>query len=174
MELAGKRIVLGVTGGIAAYKAAELLRLLLKEGASVQVAMTEAATHFVTPVTFQALSGRPVFSDQWDSRVPNNMAHIDLSREADVLLVAPASADFLAKLAHGLADDLLSTLALARACPLLVAPAMNRQMWEHPATCRNIATLRGDGVDIVGQGCRDQVCGETGQGWMIETYEILA
>jgi phosphopantothenoylcysteine decarboxylase/phosphopantothenate--cysteine ligase len=174
MELAGKRIVLGVTGGIAAYKAAELLRLLLKEGASVQVAMTEAATHFVTPVTFQALSGRPVFSDQWDSRVPNNMAHIDLSREADVLLVAPASADFLAKLAHGLADDLLSTLALARACPLLVAPAMNRQMWEHPATCRNIATLRGDGVDILGPGCGDQACGETGLGRMIEPEEILA
>ena len=174
MELAGKRIVLGVTGGIAAYKAAELLRLLLKEGASVQVAMTEAATHFVTPVTFQALSGRPAFSDQWDSRVPNNMAHIDLSREADVLLVAPASADFLAKLAHGLADDLLSTLALARACPLLVAPAMNRQMWEHPATCRNIATLRGDGVDILGPGCGDQACGETGLGRMIEPEEILA
>jgi phosphopantothenoylcysteine decarboxylase/phosphopantothenate--cysteine ligase len=164
MELAGKRIVLGVTGGIAAYKAAELLRLLLKEGAAVQVVMTEAATHFVTPVTFQALSGQPVFSDQWDPRVANNMAHIDLSREADLLLVAPASADFLAKLAHGLADDLLTTLVLARDCPLLVAPAMNRQMWENPATCRNIATLRGDGVDILGPGCGDQACGETGPG----------
>jgi phosphopantothenoylcysteine decarboxylase/phosphopantothenate--cysteine ligase len=174
MELAGKHIVLGVTGGIAAYKAAELLRLLLKEGASVQVVMTAAATHFVTPVTFQALSGKPVFSDQWDARVANNMAHIDLSREADVLLVAPASADFLAKLANGLADDLLSTLALARDCPLLVAPAMNRQMWEHPATCRNIATLRGDGVDILGPGCGDQACGETGLGRMIEPEEILA
>src|ERR1035437_2093130 len=128
MELTGKRIVLGVTGGIAAYKTAELVRLLVKQGAAVQVAMTEAATHFITPVTFQALSGNPVFTDQWDPRVANNMAHIDLSREADVLLIAPASADFLAKVANGLANDLLSTLTLARNCPLLVAPAMNRQI----------------------------------------------
>jgi phosphopantothenoylcysteine decarboxylase/phosphopantothenate--cysteine ligase len=174
MELQGKRIALGVTGGIAAYKAAELVRLLIKEGASVQVAMTEAATHFVTPVTFQALSGKPVFTDQWDQRIANNMAHIDLSREADALLVAPASADFLAKVAHGLADDLLSTLVLARDCPLLVAPAMNRQMWENPATRRNIATLVADGIAILGPGCGDQACGETGLGRMIEPEEIVA
>ena len=173
MELAGKRIVLGVTGGIAAYKAAELVRLLIKEGASVHVVMSEAATHFVTPVTFQALSGKLVFTDQWDPRVANNMAHIDLSREADVLLVAPASADFLAKLAGGLADDLLTTLVLARDCPLLVAPAMNRQMWENPATRRNIAVLRGDGVGVIGPACGDQACGETGPGRMLEPEEIL-
>ncbi|MCM8595088.1 bifunctional phosphopantothenoylcysteine decarboxylase/phosphopantothenate--cysteine ligase CoaBC [Accumulibacter sp.] len=174
MELAGKRIVLGVTGGIAAYKAAELVRLLRAEGASVQVVMSDAATHFVTPVTFQALSGKPVFSDQWDPRVASNMAHIDLSREAHTLLVAPASADFLAKLAHGLADDLLSTLALARDCPLLVAPAMNRQMWENPATRRNVATLRGDGVVILGPASGDQACGESGPGRMLEPAEIVA
>lgn len=174
MELQGKRIALGVTGGVAAYKAAELVRLLLKQGATVQVAMTDAATHFVTPVTFQALSGQPVFTDQWDARIGNNMAHIDLSREADALLVAPASADFLAKVAHGLADDLLSTLVLARDCPLLVAPAMNRQMWENPATRRNVATLRADGVAVLGPGCGDQACGETGLGRMIEPEEIVA
>ena len=174
MELKDRRIALGITGGIAAYKAAELVRLLIKEGATVQVVMTEAATHFVTPVTFQALSGRPVFSDQWDARMANNMAHIDLSREADVLLVAPASADFLAKLANGLADDLLSTLALARDCPLLAAPAMNRQMWENAATQRNIATLIDDGITIFGPDCGDQACGENGQGRMIEPAEIVA
>ena len=174
MELKDRRIALGITGGIAAYKAAELVRLLIKEGATVQVVMTEAATHFVTPVTFQALSGRPVFSDQWDARMANNMAHIDLSREADVLLVAPASADFLAKLANGLADDLLSTLALARDCPLLAAPAMNRQMWENAATQRNIATLIDDGINIFGPDCGDQACGENGQGRMIEPAEIVA
>ena len=173
MELAGKRIVLGVTGGIAAYKAAELVRLLIKEGASVHVVMSEAATHFVTPVTFQALSGKLVFTDQWDPRVANNMAHIDLSREADALLVAPASADFLAKLAGGLADDLLTTLVLARDCPLLVAPAMNRQMWENPATRRNIAVLRSDGVGVIGPACGDQACGETGPGRMLEPEEIV-
>ncbi|HRC59631.1 MAG TPA: bifunctional phosphopantothenoylcysteine decarboxylase/phosphopantothenate--cysteine ligase CoaBC [Candidatus Propionivibrio aalborgensis] len=174
MELKDRRIALGITGGIAAYKAAELVRLLIKEGATVQVVMTEAATHFVTPVTFQALSGRPVFSDQWDARMANNMAHIDLSREADVLLVAPASADFLAKLANGLADDLLSTLALARDCPLLAAPAMNRQMWENAATQRNIATLIDDGITLFGPDCGDQACGENGQGRMIEPAEIVA
>lgn len=174
MELKGKRIALGITGGIAAYKAAELVRLLVKEGATVQVAMTAAAIHFLTPVTFQALSGKPVFSDQWDARMANNMAHIDLSREADVLLVAPASADFLAKLANGLADDLLSTLALARNCPLLVAPAMNRQMWENAATQRNIAALIGDGIALFGPDCGDQACGENGLGRMIEPTEILA
>ena len=173
MELTGKHIALGVSGGIAAYKAAELVRLLIKQGATVQVAMTEAATHFITPVTFQALSGNPVFIDQWDPRVANNMAHIDLSRAADLLLIAPASADFLAKVAHGLADDLLSTLTLARDCPLLVAPAMNRQMWENTATQRNIATLRNDGITILGPACGEQACGENGLGRMLEPEEIL-
>ena len=174
MELTGKHIALGVTGGIAAYKAAELVRLLIKQGASVQVVMTEAATRFVTPVTFQALSGKPVFCDQWDPRMANNMPHIDLTRDADALLIAPASADFLAKLANGLADDLLSTLALARSCPLLVAPAMNLQMWGNPATQRNVAALRGDGVGILGPASGDQACGETGQGRMLEAEEIAA
>ena len=173
MELTGKHIALGVSGGIAAYKAAELVRLLIKQGATVQVAMTEAATHFITPVTFQALSGNPVFTDQWDPRVANNMAHIDLSRAADVLLIAPASADFLAKVANGLADDLLSTLTLARDCPLLVAPAMNQQMWENAATQRNVATLRSDGIAILGPACGEQACGENGLGRMLEPEEIL-
>ena len=164
---------MGVTGGIAAYKAAELVRHLVKLGAAVKVVMTDAATHFVTPVTFQALSGNPVFFDQWDPRVANNMAHIELSREADVMLVAPASADFLAKLAHGLADDLLSTLSLARNCPLLVAPAMNLQMWNNPATQRNVATLRGDGITLLGPASGEQACGETGLGRMIEPEEIV-
>ena len=173
MELSGKRITLGVTGGIAAYKAAELVRQLVKLGATVRVVMTEAATRFVTPVTFQALSGHPVYCDQWDARVANNMAHIELSREADLILVAPASADFLAKLAHGLADDLLSTLALARNCPLLAAPAMNLQMWSNPATQRNVATLRGDGIALLGPASGEQACGEVGLGRMIEPEEIV-
>lgn len=173
MELLGKKILLGVTGGIAAYKAAELTRLLQKQGATVQVAMTEAAIHFVGAVTFQALSGQPVFTDQWDARMANNMAHIDLSREADAVLVAPASADFLAKVAHGQADDLLTTLVLARDCPLLVAPAMNRQMWENPATQRNAATLAADGITLLGPACGDQACGEVGAGRMLEPAEIV-
>jgi phosphopantothenoylcysteine decarboxylase / phosphopantothenate---cysteine ligase len=173
LDLQNKSIVLGVTGGVAAYKAAELVRLLGKQGVTVQVAMSEAATHFVGTATFQALSGRPVFTDQWDTRVPNSMAHIDLSRAADAVLVAPASADFLAKVAHGLADDLLSTLVLARDCPLLVAPAMNRQMWENPATRRNVSTLRGDGVAILGPAAGDQACGEVGEGRMLEAEEIV-
>lgn len=173
MELSGKRITLGVTGGIAAYKAAELVRLLVKLGANVKVVMTEAATRFVTPVTFQALSGNVVFCDQWDTRIANNMPHIELSREADAILVAPASADFLAKLTHGLADDLLSTLALARNCPLLVAPAMNLQMWNNPATQRNVATLRGDGITLLGPASGEQACGESGLGRMIEPEEIV-
>jgi phosphopantothenoylcysteine decarboxylase/phosphopantothenate--cysteine ligase len=173
MELQGKRIVLGVTGGIAAYKAAELVRLLGRQGADVQVAMTAAAVHFVTATTFQALSGKPVFADQWDARMPNAMAHIDLSRQADLILVAPASADFLARVAHGLADDLLATMALARDCPLLVAPAMNRQMWENPTTRRNIAQLQADGVVILGPASGEQACGEVGAGRMLEPEEIL-
>ena len=173
MELSGKRIVLGVTGGIAAYKSAELVRLLVKQGAEVHVAMTEAGTRFVTPVTFQALSGHTVFTDQWDARMANNMPHIDLTRGADALLIAPASADFMAKLAHGLADDLLSTLTLALDCPLLLAPAMNRQMWQNPATQRNVATLRADGVTLLGPASGEQACGETGAGRMLEAAEIL-
>ncbi len=173
MELSGKRVVLGVTGGVAAYKAAELVRLLIKQGAEVQVVMTEAATHFVGPVTFQALSGKPVFLDQWDARLPNNMPHIDLSRQADCILVAPASADFMAKVAHGLADDLLSTLVLARDCPLLVAPAMNRQMWESPPTRRNAAQLAADDVAVLGPGRGEQACGEVGDGRMLEPEELV-
>jgi phosphopantothenoylcysteine decarboxylase/phosphopantothenate--cysteine ligase len=173
MELQGKRVVLGVTGGIAAYKAAELVRLLGKQGAEVQVAMTDGAQHFVTTTTFQALSGRPVFTDQWDARMPNAMAHIDLSRQADLILVAPASADFLAKVAHGLADDLLTTMVLARDCPLLVAPAMNRQMWENPATQRNVGQLAADGIGLLGPASGEQACGETGAGRMLEPEEIL-
>ena len=174
MELTGKRIALGITGGIAAYKSAELVRLLIKQGASVQVAMTEAATHFVTPTTFQALSGNRVFTDPWDTNVGNSMAHINFSREADVLVIAPASANYLAKIANGLADNLLTTLTLARSCPLLVAPAMNLQMWANPATQRNIATLRSDGVTILGPACGEQACGEIGDGRMLEAEEILA
>ena len=173
MELQAKRIVLGVTGGIAAYKAAELVRLLGKQGADVQVAMTEGATHFVTATTFQALSGKPVFTDQWDARMPNAMAHIDLSRQAYLILVAPASADFIARAAQGFADDLLATMALARDCPMLVAPAMNRQMWENPATQRNVAQLAADGVHVLGPACGEQACGETGAGRMLEPEEIL-
>jgi phosphopantothenoylcysteine decarboxylase / phosphopantothenate---cysteine ligase len=173
MELNGKRIVLGVTGGIAAYKAAELLRLLVKQGADVQVAMTDGATRFVTPMTFQALSGKPVFVDQWDARMPNAMAHIDLSRQADLILVAPASADFMARVANGMADDLLATMVLARDCPLLLAPAMNRQMWENPATQRNVERLAGDGIGIVGPASGVQACGETGPGRMLEPEELL-
>jgi phosphopantothenoylcysteine decarboxylase/phosphopantothenate--cysteine ligase len=173
MELRGKHIVLGVTGGIAAYKAAELVRLLGKQGADVQVAMTEGATHFVTATTFQALSGKPVFTDQWDARMPNAMAHIDLSRQADLILVAPASADFMARIAHGMADDLLATMVLARSCPLLLAPAMNRQMWESPATRRNVAQLQADGVQMLGPASGEQACGEVGAGRMMEPEEIL-
>ena len=169
-----QHVVLGVTGGIAAYKSAELLRLLTQAGVSVQVVMTAAATRFVTPTTFQALSGRPVFTDLWDARVADNMAHIALSRPAQAIVVAPASADFLAKLVHGLADDLLATLCLARDCPLLVAPAMNRQMWEHPATQRNLQQLRRDGVVVAEPASGNQACGETGVGRMREPAEILA
>ncbi len=173
MELQGKRILLGVTGGIAAYKAAELTRLLIKQGAEVNVVMTDAATHFVAPVTFQALSGHPVFIDQWDMRMPNNMAHIDLTRAADCVLVAPASADFLAKVANGIADNLLTTLVLARECPLLVAPAMNKQMWQSSPTQRNAAQLRADGVTLLGPASGEQACGEIGAGRMLEPEEIL-
>ena len=173
METTLKRIILGVTGGVAAYKAAELARLLVKRGIEVQVVMTAAATHFIGAATFQAITGQPVYADLWDARVANGMAHIDLSREADLILVAPASADFLAKLAHGRADDLLSTLCLARDCPLLVAPAMNRQMWEHPATRRNVDQLADDGVELIGPTHGEQACGETGYGRMLEPEAIV-
>jgi phosphopantothenoylcysteine decarboxylase/phosphopantothenate--cysteine ligase len=175
MSLAGKNIVLGLTGGIACYKAAELARGLVKAGASCQVVMTEAARHFITPVTLQALSGKPVFTDQWDSRISNNMAHIDLSRHADAILISPCSADFMRKLVHGAADDLLSTLCLARPAnvPLLVAPAMNVEMWDNPATQRNVVQLKKDGITLLGPAAGDQACGETGLGRMLEPEQLL-
>src|SRR5208282_1692862 len=169
-----KRIVLGVTGGIAAYKAAELARLFVKDGAKVRIVMTPAATGFITPATFQALTGKPVFTDMWDASVPNRMAHIELTRGADAIVIAPATADFIAKLTHGVADDLLATLCLARPaeCPLLVAPAMNREMWDNPATQRNITQLERDGVTLLGPASGDQACGETGLGRMLEPEQI--
>jgi phosphopantothenoylcysteine decarboxylase / phosphopantothenate---cysteine ligase len=175
-DLAGKHIVLGLSGGIACYKAAELCRALVKEGATVQVVMTEAAEQFITPVTMQALSNRPVYGSQWDAREPNNMPHINLSRNADAILVAPCSADFMAKLLHGRADELLSLMCLARPIekvPLLLAPAMNREMWIHPATQRNMAQLASDGAVIMGVGSGFQACGETGDGRMLEPAELL-
>jgi phosphopantothenoylcysteine decarboxylase/phosphopantothenate--cysteine ligase len=174
--LAGKHIVLGLSGGIAAYKTAELCRALVKAGVTVHVVMTEAAEQFMTAVTLQALSGRPVYTSQWDSREANNMAHINLSREADAIVVAPASADFLSKLLHGGADELLSLMCLARPIdkvPLIVAPAMNREMWNNPATQRNVAQLKADGIHVLDVGQGDQACGETGDGRMLEAEEIL-
>ncbi len=175
-DLSNKHIVLGLSGGIACYKAAELCRALIKAGASVQVVMTESAAQFITPVTMQALSNRSVYVSQWDEREPNNMAHINLSRDADVIVVAPASADFMAKLLHGRADDLLSLMCLARpiqSVPLVLAPAMNREMWQHPATQRNVAQLRADGAHVLDVGQGEQACGETGDGRMLEPDEIL-
>ncbi|GGC10100.1 phosphopantothenoylcysteine decarboxylase [Oxalicibacterium flavum] len=175
MDLAGKHIVLGLSGGVACYKAAELTRALVKAGASVQVVMTEAASHFITPVTMQALSGHPVYTHQWDARIDNNMAHIDLTREADAIVIAPCSADFIFKLAHGACDDLLSTLCVARPAhlPLLVAPAMNVEMWQNPATQRNVAQLRADGIALLGPDAGAQACGETGMGRMLEPAQLL-
>lgn len=172
-ELSNRKIVLGVGGGIAAYKSAELVRLIGKAGAEVHVVLSEGGARFVTPVTYQALSGNPVWSDLWDARMPNHMAHIDLGRDVDAILVAPATADFIARLAHGRADDLLSTLCLARAAPLIVAPAMNRQMWESPPTQRNVAQVRADGVAVFGPAAGDQACGEVGMGRMLEPEELL-
>ncbi|MEN9996959.1 MAG: Coenzyme biosynthesis bifunctional protein CoaBC [Pseudomonadota bacterium] len=175
-DLLGKRIVLGLTGGIACFKAAELCRSLVKAGAKVQVVMTDAAAQFITPVTMQALSGQPVYTSQWDAREGNNMAHINLSREADAILIAPASADFMAKLIHGKADELLSLMCLARplqTVPLILAPAMNREMWAHPATQRNVAQLKADGAHVLDVGQGDQACGETGDGRMLEAEEIV-
>ncbi len=179
-DLAGKHLVLGLSGGIACYKAAELCRALVKAGATVQVVMSQAAEQFITPVTMQALSGRAVFTSQWDKRpsagVDNQMPHINLSREADAILIAPASADFMAKLIHGRADDLLSLMCLARPIdrvPLIVAPAMNREMWAHPATQRNVTQLRADGTRVLDVGQGEQACGETGDGRMLEPSELL-
>ncbi|QWE10287.1 bifunctional phosphopantothenoylcysteine decarboxylase/phosphopantothenate--cysteine ligase CoaBC [Polynucleobacter sp. es-EL-1] len=171
-SLLNKKIVLGISGGIAAYKSAELARLLIQEGASVQVVMTQAAQQFVTPVTMQALTGNPVYTSQWDSSIANNMAHIELSRAADAILIAPASADLMAKLSLGLADDLLTTLCLARDCPLLMAPAMNKQMWEHDATQRSVKRLIEDKVSLLGPASGIQACGEVGYGRMLEPAEI--
>jgi phosphopantothenoylcysteine decarboxylase/phosphopantothenate--cysteine ligase len=175
-DLLGKHIVLGLTGGIACYKAAELCRAMIKEGASVQVVMTAAAQQFITPVTMQALSNRPVYDSQWDARESNNMAHINLSREADAILIAPCSADFMAKLLHGRGEDLLSLMCLARPIgqvPLLIAPAMNREMWVHPATVRNVAQLKVDGATVFDVASGDQACGESGDGRMLEAQELL-
>ncbi|KQP22604.1 bifunctional phosphopantothenoylcysteine decarboxylase/phosphopantothenate--cysteine ligase CoaBC [Pseudorhodoferax sp. Leaf267] len=175
-DLAGRHIVLGLTGGIACYKSAELCRLLIKQGASVQVVMTEAAERFITAVTMQALSNRPVYGSQWDAREPNNMPHINLSREADAILIAPCSADFMARLVQGRSDELLSLLCLARPAqrvPLLIAPAMNREMWLHPATRRNMAQLAADGAVLLGVGSGEQACGETGDGRMLEPAELV-
>lgn len=166
-----KRILLGITGGIAAYKAAELLRLLMKQGMDVQVAMTEAAGHFITSTTLQGLSGKPVLTSQWDE-TGSGMAHISSSRTADAIVIAPATADFIAKLAHGLANDLLSTLCLARNCPLIIAPAMNREMWLNAATQRNVAQLLADGVQVLGPDCGVLACGEEGMGRMLEADRL--
>ncbi|MDB5768164.1 MAG: dfp [Collimonas fungivorans] len=176
MDLAGKKIVLGLTGGIACYKAAEFARALIKAGASVQVVMTAAATHFITPITMQGLSGKPVFTDQWDARIGNNMPHIDLTRDADAIVIVPCSADFIFKLAHGACDDLLSTLCVARPAtvPLLVAPAMNVEMWQNAATQRNLAQLLADGIQLLGPDAGEQACGEVGMGRMLEAHELLA
>src|SRR5438477_8874280 len=168
------RIVLGVTGGIAAYKAAELVRLLVKDNVAVDVVLTAAGAQFVTATTFQALSGRPVLSDLWHSGSDDAMGHISLSRGADAIMIAPASANFIAKLAHGVADDLLSTLCLARDCPLLAAPAMNRQMWWNKATQRNVAQLAADGVIILGPDTGELACKENGEGRMLEAEQLLA
>jgi phosphopantothenoylcysteine decarboxylase/phosphopantothenate--cysteine ligase len=172
-SIKGKKILLGMTGGIAAYKAAELARFLVKAGVDVRVAMSDAATRFVGPVSMQSLTGQPVWTDLWDPRVADNMGHIELSRDRELIVIAPASADFIAKAATGLADDLLSTLVLARRCPLMLAPAMNVEMWQNPATQRNVLTLRDDGIAVVGPEAGDQACGETGMGRMLEPASLF-
>jgi phosphopantothenoylcysteine decarboxylase/phosphopantothenate--cysteine ligase len=175
LPLQGKHIVLGLSGGVACYKAAEFARELVKAGATVQVVMTDAATQFITPATMQALTNRAVHTSQWDAREANHMPHINLTREADAIVVAPASADFIAQLAQGRAGELLSLLCLARPlerCPLLVAPAMNREMWSHPATQRNVAQICADGATVLGPAAGDQACGEVGDGRMLEAAEL--
>lgn len=175
LRLTGKKIVLGLTGGVACYKIAELTRALGKAGASVQVVMTDSACHFITPVTMQALSGNTVYTDQWDARIHNNMPHIDLTRDADAIVIAPCSTDFMFKLAHGACDDLLSTLCIARPAhvPLLIAPAMNVEMWQNPATQRNVQQIKADGIQVMGPAAGDQACGETGMGRMLEADQLL-
>jgi phosphopantothenoylcysteine decarboxylase/phosphopantothenate--cysteine ligase len=172
-SLQGKHILLTMSGGIAAFKVAELARSLIQEGATVQVMMSEAATKFMTPVTMQALTGNQVFTDQWDARISNNMAHIELSRKANVIVAVPASADLLAKISHGLANDLISATCLAKECPLIVVPAMNKQMWENAATQRNMQQLEADGIAVLGPTSGTQACGENGMGRMLEAAEIL-
>lgn len=171
--LSGHRILLCVTGGIAAYKSAELVRRLRDAGAEVRVAMTENATRFVGTTTFQALSGQPVRTSLWDEAAEAAMGHIELARWASAIVVAPASANTLARLAHGFADDLVSTLCLATEAPIAVAPAMNRVMWANAATQANVATLRARGVLVLGPASGDQACGETGEGRMLEPVEIV-
>jgi phosphopantothenoylcysteine decarboxylase / phosphopantothenate---cysteine ligase len=174
--LAGRHLVLALTGGVAAYKSAELLRLLTKAGATVQVVMSDGALRFITETTMQALSGRPVVTSQWDAREGNAMPHINLTRGADAMVVAPASTDFIARLAQGRCDEIVSLLAVARPsdrCALLIAPAMNREMWIHPATQRNLAQLQRDGAQVLGPGHGDQACGEVGDGRMLEPAELL-
>ena len=175
-ELTGRRVVLGLSGGAACFKAAEFCRLLVKADATVHVVMTEADCQFITPVAMQALSGQPVYVSQWDARMPNNMPHINLTREADAIIVAPASADFIAQLAQGRAGELLPLLCLARPItrvPLLLAPSMNREMWAHPATQRNLRQVARDGAQVLGVGFGEQACGETGDGRMLEPEQLL-
>src|SRR5262245_4248006 len=173
MTLKGKRILLGLTGGVAAFKSAELARRLVRAGYDVRAVLTEAATRFIGTATLQALTGQTAWTDLWDPRVADNMGHIELSRDRDLIVVAPASADFLAKVANGLADDLLSTLVLARRCELMVAPAMNVEMWENAATQRNVLALRDDGILVAGPAPGDQACGEVGMGRMLEAEDIV-
>ncbi|NUU01057.1 bifunctional phosphopantothenoylcysteine decarboxylase/phosphopantothenate--cysteine ligase CoaBC [Herbaspirillum robiniae] len=175
MDLAGKKIVLGLTGGVACYKAAMLARELGRAGASVQVVMTAAATQFITAVTMQALTGNTVYTDQWDARMENNMPHINLTRDADAVVIVPCSTDFISKLAHGACDDLLSTLCIARPAhvPLMVAPAMNVEMWQNPATQRNVRQLRADGILLLGPDAGAQACGEMGEGRMLEPAQLM-
>jgi phosphopantothenoylcysteine decarboxylase/phosphopantothenate--cysteine ligase len=169
-----RRIVLGVSGGIAAYKAPDLVRRLRERGAEVQVVMTAGAQRFVTPTTFQAVAGREVRAELWDPAAEAAMGHIELARWADLILLAPATADLIARLSSGRADDLLTTLVLATEAKVALAPAMNRLMWSHPATQANIAILRHRGVDVLGPGRGEQACGETGDGRMLEPLEIVA
>ena len=167
-----KNLLLGITGGVAAYKTAELARVLAQDDINVQTVMTEAACRFIGPMTLQSLTGNAVYTDLWDTNTVNNMAHINLSRQAEMILVAPASADFIAKLANGIADDLLTTICLARDCPLMIAPAMNRQMWSNPATQRNLSLLRRDGIRVLGPAAGQQACGEIGMGRMLEASDL--
>ena len=172
MSLAQRRILLGVSGGIAAYKSCELVRRLREQGAEVRVVMTEGATHFVSPTTFQALSGQSVRVSLWDAQAEAAMGHIELARWAERILIAPASADLLARLAHGRGDDLLTTLCLASAAPLYLAPAMNQQMWAHPAVQANVELLRQRGAHVLGPAAGEQACGDVGSGRMLEALQL--